>query len=538
MAQYNDGTVAVTNSSATVVGTGVDWSSINVGDLFVANGHATAYEITAIDTSNDELTLSVNYGGPTVAALTYAIVQDFTPNFNIPKINRGDVETATIFSRAMTEIDKWLGVQTSQSALTALTSSSTTATATLADHGLWTGALVTITGATPSGYNGTFEITVVDKDTFTYTLPSSQAVVTVLPNMSFRSAVSLGRVHTQAGHNFKVGSVLTYGSSGFELAKSTGSEEFSYIVGIVSSVTGSSFTLASQGLVVGIPDIGTPSAGDVYYLKNAADPENLTATAPAGSERKVPIFIAHGYINSGGTDYTYGQIVNFPIGQTTAMTGATDVLAGGSGAAPAPSAGDEGKFLRGDATWQDALPAVNSLQAKHFEISLPASFDAAAWALLAADPNSSTGSVIAALLDLNTRIDAGLSVENFDSGLQSIPFVASTPVPHGLSGRPQTVEIVFESTNTSSGWTVGQQIKMDSLCASADVGVSMPMFSWYADATNVYVNFALGSSGTYIAHAPQRYPLSPVSLGVNYSQVSTAAWWNYVSMRVYATYVA
>ena len=36
------------------------------------------------------------------------------------------------------------------------------------------------------------------------------------------------------------------------------------------------------------------------------------------------------------------------------MTGATSAAAGAKGAVPAPAAGDNTKFLRGDATWQGA----------------------------------------------------------------------------------------------------------------------------------------------------------------------------------------
>jgi hypothetical protein len=41
----------------------------------------------------------------TVSSQTYTIIQDFTNNFNLPLINKGDVETATLYSRAMKLID-------------------------------------------------------------------------------------------------------------------------------------------------------------------------------------------------------------------------------------------------------------------------------------------------------------------------------------------------------------------------------------------------------------------------------------------------
>tara|TARA_X000001316_G_C921537_1_gene35980 strand:+ start:141 stop:2117 length:1977 start_codon:yes stop_codon:yes gene_type:complete len=64
----------------------------------------------------------------------------------------------------------------SQAATTAtvtITSSQQTATVTHSSHGLTTGTSVTFAGANESDYNGTFSITVVDIDTYTYTLHNS-----------------------------------------------------------------------------------------------------------------------------------------------------------------------------------------------------------------------------------------------------------------------------------------------------------------------------------------------------------------------------
>jgi len=56
-------------------------------------------------------------------------------------------------------------------AIGTLTNSTTTATAvTNQVHGLTTGQTIVMTGCTPSDYNGTFTVTVVDTTTFTYTM--------------------------------------------------------------------------------------------------------------------------------------------------------------------------------------------------------------------------------------------------------------------------------------------------------------------------------------------------------------------------------
>jgi hypothetical protein len=75
--------------------------------------------------------------------------------------------------------------------LSALSSVTTTATATTSgNHSLTTGDFVTISGCVPTGYNGTYAVTVTSATTFTYTLASAQGAVTTLGVVDSRSAVS------------------------------------------------------------------------------------------------------------------------------------------------------------------------------------------------------------------------------------------------------------------------------------------------------------------------------------------------------------
>ena len=57
--------------------------------------------------------------------------------------------------------------------VSSITRSGTTATVTCTAHGYSTGDTVTILGATPSGYNGDHVITVVNSNTFTFTVPNT-----------------------------------------------------------------------------------------------------------------------------------------------------------------------------------------------------------------------------------------------------------------------------------------------------------------------------------------------------------------------------
>lgn len=105
MGVYSVGTVSVTNGSAIVTGSGTLWlAEITAGDGFTVAGTGVPYTVASVD-SDTQITLSANYAGATDSGLTYAIWRDFTTNFDIPEMSQGDIETATIFTRAMRNID-------------------------------------------------------------------------------------------------------------------------------------------------------------------------------------------------------------------------------------------------------------------------------------------------------------------------------------------------------------------------------------------------------------------------------------------------
>ena len=69
---YRSGTVAVTNGSPTVTGTGTSWASqVLPGDLFTLDG-TRVVEVLSV-ASNTSLTLAVNWAGSTASGQTYAI---------------------------------------------------------------------------------------------------------------------------------------------------------------------------------------------------------------------------------------------------------------------------------------------------------------------------------------------------------------------------------------------------------------------------------------------------------------------------------
>lgn len=101
MSQYRTGTVAVTNGSPNVVGTGTAWlASIAAGHMFVATGTFVPYIVGNV-TDDTHLVLSSPYAGPTQSGLLYSITTSKTPSLGIPYMEDRDIDTATIFKRAM-----------------------------------------------------------------------------------------------------------------------------------------------------------------------------------------------------------------------------------------------------------------------------------------------------------------------------------------------------------------------------------------------------------------------------------------------------
>lgn len=105
MSQYRTGTVAVTNANAAVVGTNTKFvGNVAPGNLFTISGSLVPYVVGSV-TDDTHLTLSSNYAGPTQGGLAYSITTSLTPNFGLPYMEDRDIDTATIFKRAMLILD-------------------------------------------------------------------------------------------------------------------------------------------------------------------------------------------------------------------------------------------------------------------------------------------------------------------------------------------------------------------------------------------------------------------------------------------------
>jgi len=72
-AVYDEGTVAVTNGSPTVTGTGTHFTSVMAGRYFYLRGGDKHYLIDSVNVEAQTLTLSANYGGVTASGKAYMV---------------------------------------------------------------------------------------------------------------------------------------------------------------------------------------------------------------------------------------------------------------------------------------------------------------------------------------------------------------------------------------------------------------------------------------------------------------------------------
>lgn len=105
MAQYRFGTVAVTQGSAIVVGTGTEWlTNVAPGYLFAIQKENVWYEVLSVQ-DDTHLTLKSNYVATDKSNSSYAVQNLFTTTQKFPLPSYGDVDTASLLGLALAAID-------------------------------------------------------------------------------------------------------------------------------------------------------------------------------------------------------------------------------------------------------------------------------------------------------------------------------------------------------------------------------------------------------------------------------------------------
>ena len=224
-----------------------------------------------------------------------------------------------------------------QSITSELVGTTPTATATVLFHGFTTGDIVKITGASPTVYNQSASITVVDSHTFTYVLPS-------LPPANVAEIVTPVQHKLVSGDQVEVilASPTAYNVGGASVTV-TSDTKFQYpMSGSSTLVAGGAYQVFGKKLAVSVSGAGTSatatvlnhgySNGDIITIEGATDPafnrvnaviSNVTANS-FDYTTTVPI------AGTANTARVISPTHGFSSGQTVTVTGSSEALFNGS----------------------------------------------------------------------------------------------------------------------------------------------------------------------------------------------------------------
>lgn len=111
MAQYREGTVSVTTGSAVVTGTGTAWAGqIIPGQIFSLYRSGISYVVAEV-LGNTQLRLSDSYKGPSAVHQPYTVTRDFTPYYNLPYPDYGDIDTAALWKDLAIKVEQAIVAQ-------------------------------------------------------------------------------------------------------------------------------------------------------------------------------------------------------------------------------------------------------------------------------------------------------------------------------------------------------------------------------------------------------------------------------------------
>lgn len=131
--------------------------------------------------------------------------------------------------------------------------------------------------------------------------------------------------------------------------------------------------------------------------------------------------------------------------EVSVMTGATATTAGEAGLVPAPAAGDQDKFLKGDGTWATAGLTAQESQAI---VDLRSDVDT----LIGTHTNKSIDDIVSELLITASAPESMDSLQEIAEWIQNHPTDAAEMNADiaNLKDRVSNVEVLLDSTNTNS----------------------------------------------------------------------------------------
>jgi hypothetical protein len=338
-AKVSSTTVNVTDLADAATSTNITAASTasQAVNITAATRTASFATITAASWASNKITITaannfVAGQNVTIAGITGSIVPGGY-NGTFP------IVTATSSSFTYTQTTN-PGIATFNSTATITAASWASGTATItASNSFVPGQLVTISGMTPSGYNGTFTIVTAGSTQFTYGLATSLGAGTIFGTAVEASAIATGYVATittSAAHNFLAGqSVTTAGITGSLIA---GGYNGTFSTLAVNNGTTSSITAATWSAING--GTATFTAANSFVVGQTVTVSGMTPSGYNGT---------YTVLTASSTNFTVAEATS--LGNGTAFGSAAGtaaftyyVLAGDPGTATLSSATASGIF--------------------------------------------------------------------------------------------------------------------------------------------------------------------------------------------------
>jgi len=270
----------------------------------------------ATDGSGNANIITVGTGlQPLLSATAKAVVATFAYGFD----GRGGVDFVGSID-ADTSFPAVTGSQTVSSATNAISCVVTTASA----HNLVVGSWVTLSGFTPSGYNGTYQITAVTSTTFTITLSSAPGATTVIGSYTVANYLYIDRnISTGA---LTLGSVILAPSTQ-NTAASTTNLQHTYVTPEAKMYVGNGTTASAvQRVFVGVANAGAASISSVSSYPFASGGGIRTV-------KRVVITASGTYTPSSGLVFADVEIVGGGGSGGNKSSGSTGTCSSGAGGA-------------------------------------------------------------------------------------------------------------------------------------------------------------------------------------------------------------
>jgi hypothetical protein len=257
-----------------------------VGEITVVSD---ARSIPALDASADHYVVAYNVGSGQTQYTTFSI-----------SLTRGGV--SEVYERAISNIQYTQSVNKA----TVFTSGA---------HSLVTGDIITISGVSPSFYNGDYRVTKISSDSFSYSPPQVKTTA-ILPNIEGstlynQTGTTFTGTYTQTGN---IITVTTSGANGFVVGQTvyvdfTGAPTDGYYT-VLTKPTTTSFTIyrSTSATIASTSITGTRSA---YYLPASSTQSTVNASV---ANTALTLSIS-GTTSIGSTVLTVASSTNVTLGQ-------------------------------------------------------------------------------------------------------------------------------------------------------------------------------------------------------------------------------